>query len=470
MNRYLKKITGTAAALAILAGSFPAAAYADDSLILAEEEMILQEDAAETEILPESGKVEAQDPDTEIALPEVTETPAETAEEENAEKEPTFSIGAVKTIGSLRPEKTAVTKVSVGTKRLTVKWTPLTGQVDAYQVQYSTKKDFSSGKKTVKVSGDTSSSLVIKNLTSGKRYYIRVRSFKKIGGKRYFSKWSDVRSAKLTYNSIRITGSSDSKTIWLYNPKKSIKSLKIAVWTEDNGQDDLTWYSMKKTSTGTWKAAVDLLRLLHDGTTNVHVYTNTDTFIGAKTFKAPPMGFPICSSEEEYIERIAPAVQAACAKYGYLPSVLIAQSCLENGYGIPSYWDNPQISALLRYNNMVGLKSSLLNSSWYDKTVWPGKSIVKKTPEEYDGVPVIITDSFRVYDNIQQSFEDFLLFLTYASNYGYGGTPKYGPAVLSIKNPGKLIKAVASRGYATGSTYADSVMRIINKHNLTKYD
>ena len=49
------------------------------------------------------------------------------------------------------------------------------------------------------------------------------------------------------------------------------------------------------------------------------------------------------SSEQEFIKTIALPAQKACKRYGYLPSVLIAQACLENGYGIPSYWDNPQI-------------------------------------------------------------------------------------------------------------------------------
>ena len=176
----------------------------------------------------------------------------------------------------------------------------------------------------------------------------------------------------------------------------------------------------------------------------------------------------ICKTEQEYIDAIAPAVQKACKRYGYLPSVLIAQSCLENGYGIPSYWDNTQIEALLAHNNMVGIKSELLSSTWADKTVWPGKSLTKRTPETYNGKNVIITDNFRIYDNIEQSFADFLLFLTYASTDGK--KPKYGPAVLSIKDPEQLIKAVHSRGYATGPTYATNVMRIIHKHNLTKYD
>ena len=177
----------------------------------------------------------------------------------------------------------------------------------------------------------------------------------------------------------------------------------------------------------------------------------------------------ICKSENEYINAIAPAVQKACKRYGYLPSVLIAQSCLENGYGIPDYWDNPQIEALLKYNNMVGIKSELLNKSWSDKSVWPGESLTKQTPEVYGGKKVTITDNFRKYDNVEQSFADFLLFMKYGA-YSVGGTPKYGDAVLSMKDPAKLIKRVNELGYATGNTYADSVMRIVNKHNLTKYD
>ena len=86
-------------------------------------------------------------------------------------------------------------------------------------------------------------------------------------------------------------------------------------------------------------------------------------------------------TEKDFIEEIAPAAQKACKRYGYLPSVLIAQACLENGYGIPSYWDNQSIADLLKNNNMIGQKAELLNSSWSDKTVWGGKSFVKNTPE-----------------------------------------------------------------------------------------
>lgn len=177
----------------------------------------------------------------------------------------------------------------------------------------------------------------------------------------------------------------------------------------------------------------------------------------------------ICKSKAEYINAIYPAVQRCCKRYGYLPSVLIAQSCLENGYGVPEYWDNKQIELLMKYNNMVGIKSDLLTDSWADKSVWPGKSLSKKTPEVYNGKKVTIDDDFRKYDDIEQSFADYLLFMKYGA-YSKGGKPRYGDAVLSMKDPAKLIKKVNDLGYATGKTYATSVMRIVNENNLTRFD
>ena len=41
---------------------------------------------------------------------------------------------------------------------------------------------------------------------------------------------------------------------------------------------------------------------------------------------------------------------------------------------------------------------------------------------------------------------------------------------MHIKDPETLIRTVGARGYATGQTYPTSVMRIVNRHNLTQYD
>ena len=185
----------------------------------------------------------------------------------------------------------------------------------------------------------------------------------------------------------------------------------------------------------------------------------------------------VCTSELEFIAAVYPAAQKACKRFQkelgqafYLPSVLIAQAAKENGYGIRAYWDNPGVEALVAFNNMVGIKRDLLNKSWTDVGlgVWPGKWINKKTPEVYGGIPVTIYDDFRIYDDIEQSFVDYLCFMRWG---GYSiGNPKYYPKIKNLHDYKSLIRTVHSLGYATGPTYSSGIISIIEKHGLTKYD
>ena len=170
------------------------------------------------------------------------------------------------------------------------------------------------------------------------------------------------------------------------------------------------------------------------------------------------------TTKQGFIEAIAPAAVSVGTKYHYLPSVLIAQACLENGYGM-----DKSCEILIDHNNLLGIKAELLNKSWADKTVWDGTKFLKNTPEYYGGKYVRIDDYFRAYKSYEQCLEDYCLFMTYAA-YSVGGKPKYRDSVIGVSDPEKLITAVTRLGYATDHNYSKSVMRIINEHNLTKYD
>ncbi|MCD8149439.1 MAG: leucine-rich repeat protein [Clostridiales bacterium] len=82
-------------------------------------------------------------------------------------------------------------------KKMTVKWSKKSG-VSGYQIQYSTSSSFSSGNKTVTVSGASSASKVVSSLTKGKKYYVRVRTYKTISGTKYYSAWSSAKSVKIS--------------------------------------------------------------------------------------------------------------------------------------------------------------------------------------------------------------------------------------------------------------------------------
>ncbi len=92
------------------------------------------------------------------------------------------------------PAKTKVQKISTGEKSITLQWKKISG-VTAYQVQIATNKKFTKNKKTVKVS-KKSKKTKIKKLKAKKVYYVRVRSYKKVNGKKVYSKWSTVRKVK----------------------------------------------------------------------------------------------------------------------------------------------------------------------------------------------------------------------------------------------------------------------------------
>ena len=79
------------------------------------------------------------------------------------------------------------------TRKLVIKFSGL-GQGQGYQIAYSTKKT-SVG--TKRKAGSTST-YTVRNLTKGKTYYIRVRTYAKVDGTNVYSKWSTVKKIKIT--------------------------------------------------------------------------------------------------------------------------------------------------------------------------------------------------------------------------------------------------------------------------------
>lgn len=84
-------------------------------------------------------------------------------------------------------------------KSFIAKWTAKAG-VAGYQIQYSTAADFT-GAKIVKVTGSSSASKTVSSLKSGKKYYVRIRTYKtlKVNGetKVAYSAWSKASSVKV---------------------------------------------------------------------------------------------------------------------------------------------------------------------------------------------------------------------------------------------------------------------------------
>jgi FtsZ-interacting cell division protein ZipA len=93
------------------------------------------------------------------------------------------------------PKKTSIKKVKGAKKAISVTWKKVSG-VKGYQVQVATNKKFKKNKKTVTVKKQKTTKTTVKKLKAKKKYYVRVRTYKIVNGKKVYSSWSKVKSVK----------------------------------------------------------------------------------------------------------------------------------------------------------------------------------------------------------------------------------------------------------------------------------
>ena len=98
---------------------------------------------------------------------------------------------------TILPKASSVKSVSGGSKKLTVKLSKVSSQATGYEIQYSTSSKFSSKyTKKATVSSYKTTSKTIKSLKANKKYYVRVRTYKTVSSKKYYSDWSKAKSVK----------------------------------------------------------------------------------------------------------------------------------------------------------------------------------------------------------------------------------------------------------------------------------
>ncbi len=95
----------------------------------------------------------------------------------------------------INPPKTTLSKLTAGKKSITVAIAKKSTQVTGYQIQYSTSKTFSNAT-TKTISGYNTTKYTLKSLSANKTYYVRVRTYKKVGSTTYYSGWSTYKYVK----------------------------------------------------------------------------------------------------------------------------------------------------------------------------------------------------------------------------------------------------------------------------------
>lgn len=156
------------------------------------------------------------------------------------------------------------------------------------------------------------------------------------------------------------------------------------------------------------------------------------------------MGYSSAQAKE-FINKIAPLIVAEGKKRGYkIFSTVIAQAIIESASGTSSLG--------YKYHNYFGLKCG---------SSWKGKSVNLRTKEEYTvGTLTSIRDNFRVFDSMAEGV---------AGYYDFISTKRYAN-LKSAQTAQEYAERLKADGYATSSTYVNTLVSTVKKYNLTKYD
>ncbi|MBR3150070.1 MAG: fibronectin type III domain-containing protein [Eubacterium sp.] len=103
-------------------------------------------------------------------------------------------ITAQTAVAKLSEAGLSKTSAKAGKNAFTATWKTVKG-ADGYEVQYSLKKNMKKAKKKT-VKGAKKTKLKVNKLKAKKTYYVRVRAYKTVNGKKQYSKWSAVKKVK----------------------------------------------------------------------------------------------------------------------------------------------------------------------------------------------------------------------------------------------------------------------------------
>lgn len=147
-------------------------------------------------------------------------------------------------------------------------------------------------------------------------------------------------------------------------------------------------------------------------------------------------------SHEAYFEQMAPLAQKYGRKQGIYPSLILAQSALESGFG--------QSDLARVHHNFFGIKRTGQESS-----------AAYQTEEVLGGESVTVTANFRAYDSVEDSVKDYAVLV--------GTLPRYR-GVVEADSPEEAARALVQGGYATDPAYAEKLIHMIQTYDLKQYD
>ncbi|WP_298444949.1 flagellar assembly peptidoglycan hydrolase FlgJ [uncultured Ferrimonas sp.] len=148
----------------------------------------------------------------------------------------------------------------------------------------------------------------------------------------------------------------------------------------------------------------------------------------------------VFTQPDEFVQALLPAATDAANKLNQDPHLLIAQAALETGWGRKILPGNQGQSS----HNLFNIKAD---------NRWGGEKTSVSALEFEDNMPTMKRSSFRVYDDLKASFDDYVEFLQ---------QPRYREA-LNASDASGFATGLQRGGYATDPQYASKVLDVFQR-------
>lgn len=169
----------------------------------------------------------------------------------------------------------------------------------------------------------------------------------------------------------------------------------------------------------------------------------SDYFGQVKTTNTNPMNY----TKEQFIEEIAKNVNKIRGEFGIeVVSPIVAQACLESGYGTSNKAKFYNFFGLKYRENRVKCHSGYFNDS--------------SSEQLENGQYIPISTDWYAFDNFENAVRGYMEFINIDRYKNLKG----------IKDPKKYLELIREDGYATSLDYVTNVYNVICKWDLTKYD
>ena len=166
--------------------------------------------------------------------------------------------------------------------------------------------------------------------------------------------------------------------------------------------------------------------------------------VSAPATEATSMQGFSADNPQSFVQQVWPHAKKASQELGIDARVLVAQAALETGWG-QSMIQRPEGGNSF---NFFGIKAG---------TQWTGDKASSVTHEYIAGEKKIMSDEFRAYRSIEQSFSDYVDFIKSQERY-----EKLVDAAAN-NNVEAYVNGLQEAGYATDPQYANKIKAIVNR-------